>query len=269
MRYLFRLVLTETQWIILLLACLAPKVSAEVKIYGSTKYQFSDGNRQVTFGCGGINNPSSENTTGTIKLQLWALDRPYNGGGISGKILAEYKLEGLKPKAYYSPLSRTVAVTSPSVKRRYYLCLTAMEYRAGGYVVSSYRNFDEPVVLGPQKLFTLAGPWSWRTSSEGGTVEINVAKISHTRTGATGTLKLAVWATKKPYNGGAINGFEIGSVIKKALQPGYNYTDVKNTGKYVKPPSGSYFVHILLLEYQDGEYKTVAYLTSGNTTKFD
>lgn len=250
-------------------ALLPPAASAAVKIYGSSKFQFSTGNSQVTFGCGGINNTSSENATGTLMVRLWALDQPYAGGTLSGKVIASYKYDGLNPKAYYSPVSRTVAASMPAVRKPYFLCLTVMEYKAGGYVISDYRNFDGTTVLGPLKTFTLSGPWSWRTLPEAGTLDIQVAKIAHTRSGSTGTLKLAVWATKAPYKGGSISGFELGSVIKQPLKPGYTYSDVRNTAKYKKPPAGTYYVHILLSEFQDGTYKTVGHLTSGKTSSFN
>lgn len=246
----------------------ASSASGALKIYGSSKFSFGTGNRQVTFGCGGINNPSAENATGTIQVRLWALDKPYAGGAISGKVLASYKLDGLRPKAYYSPVSRTATTTLPTVRKSYHLCLTVMEYKASGYVVSDYRNFDGTTLLGPLKTFTLSGPWRWQTLSEGGTIDISVAKIGHTRTGKTGTLKLSVWATQKPYKGGSIKGFELGSVIKEALKPGYTYTEVKNTAKYKKPPAGTYYVHILLSEFQDGGYKIMDHLTSGKTVVF-
>lgn len=255
-----------------LLACAvlfaATTGSAAVKIYGSSKFQFSKGNSQVTFGCGGINNPSAENATGTIQVRLWALDKPYAGGTISGKVIASYKYEGLSPKAYYSPVNNTVTTTMPSTRKAYHLCLTVMEYKANGYVVSDYRNFDGTTVLGPLKTFTLTGPWSWQTHPEGGIIDMKVAKISHIRTGNTGTLKLAVWATKEPYNGGGITGWEMGSVTKAALKSGYSYSEVSNTAKYKRPPAGTYHIYLLLSEFQDGGYKIVTHLSSSKTATF-
>jgi hypothetical protein len=57
-----------------------------------------------------------------------------------------------------------------------------------------------------------------------------VKKISHTRSGGTGSLKLSVWATTKPgfFNKTGGSYYEMGSVIKKALQTGYSYSDVVN-----------------------------------------
>jgi hypothetical protein len=51
---------------------------------------------------------------------------------------------------------------------------------------------------------------------------------------------------------GGINGFELGSVIKEALKPGFAYTDVKNTAENKKSPTVTYCVHLLLSEFQDG-----------------
>lgn len=230
------------------------------KISGSTKFQFAAGHTSVTFGCGGINNPGKENATGTIMVRLWALDAPYQGGGISGKVLAEYKLEGLNPGSYYTNPSKTVKTTLPGRKAAYTLCLTVMEYSGGQYVVSDYRNFKGSTVLAPPPWFTMKGPWRWQSSLEGGTVEMEVASITHTRSSSTGTLKLSVWATDAPYAGGNLRGYLLGSVQKEALKPGYSCTNVKNTAKYLRPPVGRYYVNLVLSEFDSGEYRVVSWL---------
>ena len=241
---------------------------ASAKIYGAAKCKFGTGNSQVTFGCDGINNASTENATGTIQVRLWALDKPHVSGSVQGKILASYKLDGLDPKAHYSPVSHTAAVTLPSIRKPYYICLTVLEYKSDGYVVTDFRNFEGTTVLGPAKLFTLSSPWSWAVHSEGGTIDINVAKIAHTRTAKTGTLKLAIWATENPYDEDVHNGYELGIVTKQPLDPGMGYSDVKNTAKYKKPPDGNYYVSVLLYEFQDDGYKTVAHLSDAKPTVF-
>ena len=243
-------------------------VLAEAKITGSTRFQFGAQNATVTFGCGGITNPSAENATGTLKVELWALKAPYHGGGISGTVLGSYKLEGLQPRAGYNNVTKTLKPVAPATRKAYYLCLIILEYKNGEYGIADYRNFDGSTVLGPQALFSLSGGWRWQSSIEGGTVDIGVGKISHTRTGPTGTLKLAVWATKRPYNGGNIEGFKIGEVKKEALQAGYTYTDVKNTAKYTAPPPGTYWVSLVLSEYDGTGYKIQAHLPATSTTVF-
>ena len=243
-------------------------VVAGPKITGGTHYQFGAGNAAVTFGCEGISNPSKENATGTLKMELWALQAPHTGGGISGILLADYKLDGLNPGGSYGTVRKTVKAAAPARRQSYVLCLTLMEYQGGAYVISDYRNYANPVVLGPQALFSLAGPWHWQSSLEGGTVDIAVAKISHTRTASTGTLKLALWATSSPYTGGAIQGYKLGEVSKAALKPGYTYADVKNTAKYTAPPHGTYYVSLLLSEFDGAEYRIEAHLGSANPTAF-
>lgn len=240
---------------------------ASPKFYGSAKYQFSNSNTMVTFGCGGINNPSKENATGTLIVKLWAISGPYTGGTISGKALGEYKLEGLNPGAYYSPVTKTIKASLPATKKHYYLCLTLLEYTSSGYVIVDYRNFDNTALLGPVDLFSLTGPWSWKSSTEGGTLDISVAKISHTRSGNTGSLKLAVWATSSPFRPG-MNGYLLGSVTKAALKPGYTYNAVKNTAKYKAPPKGTYYITLVMSEYDGSEYRTVDHLPSSSTYTF-
>lgn len=241
---------------------------AGVKITGTTHYEFQAQNTTVTFGCEGLTNPSKENATGTLMLRLWALEAPYKGGTINGAVLASYKLNGLNPLASYNSLSENVKATMPSRRKSYILCLTALEFKDGKYVVSDYRNFKDSVTLGPPSLFTMSGPFRWQTSPEGGTIDIEVAKISHTHSGSTGTLKLAVWATSQPYQGGSISGYLLGYVKKEPLKPGYSYTNVKNTAKYTRPPPGTYYVSIVLSEFSDNEYGVVAHLNSMKTSTF-
>ncbi len=240
---------------------------AGAKISGSTEFQFSAGNGEVTFGCGGINNPSKENATGTLMVRLWALESPYQGGGINGKIVATYKLDGLNPGSHYSNVSKTVKTTLPGRRAAYVLCLTVMEYQGGEYVVTDYRNFSGSTVLAPPPLFTMKAPWRWQSSTEGGTVELEVASITHTRAGSTGSLKLAVWATDAPYAGGSLRGYQLGFVKKDALKTGYSYNKVKNTAKYARPPAGRYYVNLILSEFDDGEYRIVSWL--GGSTRVD
>ena len=238
------------------------------KMTGKTQYKFENGNTMVSFGAEGISNPSRENATGTLMMRLWALDRPYMGGGISGKVVANYKLDGLNPNSVYGAISRREKATMPGVKGSYFLCLTLMEYKGGDYVVADYRNFSEPATLGPVALFSMSGPWKWQSSTEGGTVDITVGKISHTRPGNTGSLRLALWATEGRYEGGGIRGYLLGTVQKESLKTGWTYTNFTNTAKYTKPPEGTYYVSLVLSEFDNGEYRMVASLPGNSAVKF-
>lgn len=237
---------------------------AAPKLSGSVPYQFGAGNTTVTIGCDAIINSSSENATGTIQVQLWALKEKYVSGRISGHVIASFKLDGLEGGNQYKGLKKTLKTTMPAQRGSYFLCLTVTEYREGGYVITDFRNYTNAITLGPLKTFTLLGPWSWQTNPEAGTISMKVKKISHARTGGTGSLKLSVWATTKPGFSNKAGGtyFELGSVVKKALSAGYAYTDVENTAKYKRPPSGTYYLWLVLLEFNGKEYVTMATLGS-------
>lgn len=252
---------------VLLVGAVSTELKASPKFYGSARYQFSNSNTMVTFGCGGISNPSKENATGSIIVKLWALSVPYAGGGISGKVLGEYKLGGLNPGAYYSPVSKTLRASLPSVRKHYYLCLTVLEYTSSGYAITDYRNFSNSALLGPVDLFSLVGPWSWKASDEGGTLEIGVAKISHTRNGNTGSLKLSVWATSEPFRPG-ITGYQLGLVNKAGLKPGYSYSSIKNIAKYKAPPPGTYHITLVLSEFSGTDYRVVDSIPSSKLSTF-
>lgn len=241
----------------------APRFTAPVR------YDFNQQMTTVTLQAGMIKNDSRENATGSLKVQLWACSSPYEGGTIHGQLIGTTgRLEALGPAQYFENLKQTVAYTPPSVRENYCLVFVLLEYKNGNYVIVDHVNLAATKSLGPLQLFTMEGPWRWQTSYEGGTVDMSVAKISHTRTGTTGSLKLSVWVTAQPYRGGRLVGYEIGQVRKDPLKAGFVYTDVKNTAKFVPPPAGTYYPTLVLSESDGNQFITVAYLSSSVPAKF-
>lgn len=251
-----------------LLAAFTSCLTAAPKISGSVNYLFGTGNATVSMGCDALINSSAENATAAIMVKLWAMDRPYSGGPLTGHLLGSYKLAGLNPGAQYSALKKSVTATLPPRSGNYYICLSVSEYQNGAYLITDSRNFGKVIYLAAPKTFTLSGPWTWKSSYEGGTVNMKVAKISHTRQGSTGGLRLALWATSKPYAGGAINGYMLGSVDKKPLKPGFTYNDVDNTAKLKRPPAGNYYVNLVLLEFNGTDYVVMSHLAGAKPVYF-
>ncbi len=254
-------------------ACLlmAASLNAAPKIGGGFSYQFTTGNASVTLSLGAITNSSAENATGTILVQLWAMDEQYDGGRLRGHTVASYKLEGLDGGRQYSNFKQTLKATMPPRRGDYHMCITVSEYREGGYVITDNRNMSKVVTLAPAApaKVNLTGGWSWKRDIEAGTLNMQVKKITNNKAGKSGSLRLAVWATKQPYNGGRINGFQLGSVDKKALEKGYSYSDVVNTARFKKPPAGTYHTALFLLEFNGEEYVIVSHLKATTTSTFN
>jgi hypothetical protein len=241
---------------------------AAPRFAGPVRYDFVNQQAQVALSAALIQNNSEENATGTLQLQLWATAEPYTSGTIRGTLLGSAKLEGLAAGQYYKDYRKTVAYSPPKARASYFVTMALLEYREGQYVIVHHVNFDAKASLGPLPLFTMEGPWRYQASNEGGTVEMQVAKISHRRTGNTGSLKLAVWLTKAPYRGGQLHGWEIGQVRKDPLKPGFVYNDVKNVAKYVRPPAGDYYGSLVLFESDGQEFKVMAWLTTSEAAHF-
>jgi len=254
---------------LVLLILSAVSAHAEPQFTGLVKYEFVNENKEVAITTALIENASRENATGTLQVQLWATERPYQGGPIRGDQLASYKLEGLSPGKYYKDLRTVAPYTPPPKWGTYAICVVLLEFKNGAYVISNYANLPGLAKLGPLKAVTMGEPFRWETSYEGGTIDIGVGKIAHRRQIVTGSLKIAVWACEEPYKGGAIEGHELGSVQKEGLKPGFEYNDVKNVAKFVPPPGGTYHIVFTLSEFgANREYGIVDYYNQPETVVF-
>ena len=85
--------------------------------------------------------------------------------------------------------------------------------------------------------------------------------------GVTGTLKVAIWATNSRYYGGRINGYKLYEYKLEPLEAGSYYYDISKTGWCTYPPNGSYFLTILLLEY-NYDYEIVDYVSMDRYIRF-
>ena len=113
---------------------------------------------------------------------------------------------------------------------------------------------------------TFSGNWGYKIEKNQITVygdEIN----NYNNGGRSGTLKVAIYATNYPYNGGSINGYKLYEYQLDPLDAGYLYSDISNTGWCTYPPSGNYSLTILLLEY-NFDYEIVDYVSMSGYTRF-
>ena len=113
----------------------------------------------------------------------------------------------------------------------------------------------------------LSGSWGYKI--DGNYITLYGDKIQNQNNGGTtGTLKVAIWATNYPYNGGTINGYNLYEYQLDPLDAGRYYYDISNTGWCTYPPSGSYSLTILLLEYNGYSFEIVDYLSIDGYTRF-
>ena len=110
---------------------------------------------------------------------------------------------------------------------------------------------------------------SWGYEIDGNYITLYGDKIQNQNNGGrTGTLKVSIYATDYPYSGGYLNGYLLYEYALDPLDAGYFYSDISKTGWCTYPPSGSYSLTVVLLEYQSYDYKIVDYITMNGYTDF-
>ncbi len=251
--------------------CGVATLHAVPKIDGGFTYEFGPGKTTVTISVDAIVNSNEERGTGSIMVQLWAMDAQYDGGRMRGHAVASQKLSPVGAGGQYSDYRQTLKAYMPARAGNYHMCLTISEYRGDGYVITDSRNFSRIIALAPAApaKVTLSGSWSWTRNREEGTVDIQVDKITNRKSGRSGSLRLAVWATPRPYTGGRMGtGYQLGFIDKKALEKGYIYNDVYGTSRFKRPAPGTYHTCLLLLEFNGEEYVIVGHMNSSRTTTF-
>jgi hypothetical protein len=126
------------------------RASGDAKFVGNVTYTYVGGTAVLTVAQ--VENISSV-STGTLRLELWALPGPYTGAAVNGYKLAEYTLGVLVPGfSFFNVNSGDIAFTAPP-DGTYTLVVELTEYVAGpfddGYVVDDWVNYYPAVLFGP------------------------------------------------------------------------------------------------------------------------
>ncbi len=125
--------------------------ASNVVFLGSVSYQVSG--TSVTLTVNEVDNQSASGTSGTLRLELWALPSAYSGSSQTGYQLATYSLGTLQANYHFSSFSRTVAYTPPA-NGTWHVALEVTEYTGassvdGGYLVDDFVNFSNTLQQGP------------------------------------------------------------------------------------------------------------------------
>jgi len=89
-------------------------------------------------------NRNSGNTSGTLTLEVWALEQPYAGSNFCGYQLVTQTLGELKGQHVFRDLHYALPMMQPA-KGRWYLVMMLREWDSHGWVVRDYINFPYTV----------------------------------------------------------------------------------------------------------------------------
>lgn len=92
------------------------------------------------------NNRSATNLSGTLALELWALEQSYAGGDFAGSPLAAVSIGELSGAHMLSNLSYSLLFTAPSAGA-WSVVLMLREWENGAFVTRAWQNFDQPYVV--------------------------------------------------------------------------------------------------------------------------
>jgi hypothetical protein len=118
---------------------------------GPVTYQVQAGGTSIQLTIVQIAN-TTNGTTGTLRLELWAFPSPYSGAAENGYVMATYQLGQLTPDTEYNNISEIVPYTSPP-DGTWYVALIITEYTGAatdnGYTPNKYVNFPNTLQIGP------------------------------------------------------------------------------------------------------------------------
>jgi hypothetical protein len=232
--------------------------ASNLSFNGTCSYQIN-GN-QIEIDAARIeNNDYYGNTSGSLRLQVWATSSPYYGGQIYGYVLGTRNLdEQLGGNQYYYGISGSVPFNEPP-SGDYYITMTLEEYNYGSFVIRDYVTFDNTKSFGGGQV-EFDGTVSWKLN--GTRVHFAADKISNNgSSGISGSLRMKLWATTDTYDGGSLNGYVLGTKNFNQLNAGYYYPNVSADVTYTPPPAGTYYTTMTLEEYQSSGWVIVDYVT--------
>jgi DNA uptake protein ComE-like DNA-binding protein len=119
---------------------------SDLALAGDCGYEIQ--NDQVIINISEIaNNRDLENISGTLSIELWALDKPYTGAEFDGLALAGTSIGELFGQHHLSNCRYELNFQEPSAGT-WYLTLMLREWTETGYFTRDYVNFALPYVVG-------------------------------------------------------------------------------------------------------------------------
>ena len=87
---------------------------------------------------------------------------------------------------------------------------------------------------------------------QGGVATVEVARVTYTGSGISGTVRLELWATTTPYSGGSISGYRIADYVPASnggqLSAGASFVSIRFSDQYTLP-NGQYYITLVAAMY--------------------
>lgn len=218
-----------------------------------------------------IQNTSTNTTTGTlyISLRMTEGSSPHS----SGYTVAQQSLTSigsgtgqLAPGAAFTNINFSAEYSAPP-PGTYYVHLTVSQFPSLDTLIET-ATFDDRLTITSTNpdtgnngggnglgLATISGTYAYDT--QGDSVTIEVERITNnSQTVTTGTLYLSLRMTESssPFSSGytvAREALTFGSDSTGQLSPGEYYQNIRFTSNFTQPPSGDYYVHLIVSQYPD------------------
>ena len=125
--------------------------AANVRYVGTVGYSYA-GN-VATLTADQVINNSTSGISGTLQMELWAFATPYTGAAQAGYKLANYSLGQLTAGFVFNNINSGAVPFGAPPNGTWIFTLVLTEFTNGstdgGYDVRDWRNFTNPVVIGP------------------------------------------------------------------------------------------------------------------------
>lgn len=117
----------------------------ELVMAGSCSYSVEQPRVVITIG-EIANNREPGNLSGTLSIELWALEEPYQGGGFTGVALAGTQIGELAGQHFLSDCRYDLVYQEPP-EGTWNLVLMLREWEGSGFITRVYANFPIPYVV--------------------------------------------------------------------------------------------------------------------------
>lgn len=122
-----------------------PIIEPGLTLAGICGYEIQNGQVIITI-AEIANNRDFDNISGTLAIELWALDQLYLGGDFNGIALAGNSIGELYGQHFLADCRYEMAFQEPT-DGTWYLTLMLREWSDAGYITRDYINFEVPYIV--------------------------------------------------------------------------------------------------------------------------